>query len=243
MAGMAAPHTPSRDPRSTHIDPTGVRAVYNQVADTYADHFPATEPESALELGMIDLFCSLIGGERRVLDAGCGAGRLLPYLAERGCTVEGVDLSPGMIARARRDHPEFPVEVASLSDLSHPGDTFDGVFSWYSTIHTDDAALPGLVSEMRRVLRPGGLMLLAFQTGSGVRDIAEGFRKRGHAVELLRAHRTPAEVGALLAAQGMTSVARFDRLPLGSERDGQAVLIVREETDTYGPDALSPPAP
>lgn len=210
------------------IDPAGVRAAYDEVADTYADHFTATEAESPLELGMIDLFCSLLEGQRRVLDAGCGVGRLLPHLAGRGCTVEGVDLSPGMVARARADHPEFPAQVASLDDLPHADDTVDGVFSWYSTIHTGDADLPGLITEMRRVLRPGGLLLLAFQTGTGVRDIAQAFREHGHEVELLRAHRSLEEVGARLTEQGMTSVARFDRLPLGTERDRQAVLIARE---------------
>ena len=47
---------------------------------------------------MVEHFVSLLPGERRVLDAGCGAGRMMPVLAAHGCRVEGVDLSPEMVA-------------------------------------------------------------------------------------------------------------------------------------------------
>ncbi len=73
-----------------------MRWAYDEVADTYADHFRSTEPELPAELGMIDHFAALLPGDRRVLDAGCVAGRMLPILAGLGCQVEGVDFSPGI---------------------------------------------------------------------------------------------------------------------------------------------------
>ena len=66
-----------------------MRLAYDEVADTYADHFRSTEPELPVELAMIEHFASLLPGDRRVLDAGCGAGRMLPLLAALGCQVEG----------------------------------------------------------------------------------------------------------------------------------------------------------
>src|SRR5690348_12567432 len=123
-------------------DELAVRLAYDEVADTYADHFRATEPEMPVELAMVQHFTTLLSGERRVLDAGCGAGRMMPHLAALGCRVEGVDLSPEMIRRSRRDHSSFPAQVASLTDLPFKDESFEGVFLWYSTIHSPDADLP-----------------------------------------------------------------------------------------------------
>ena len=62
-------------------DEQAVRAAYDEVADTYADRFRSTEPEQPVDLAMIEHFASLLHGEKRVVDAGCGAGRLLPMLS------------------------------------------------------------------------------------------------------------------------------------------------------------------
>lgn len=107
-------------------DELAVQAAYDQVADAYADHLRSTEPELPLELAMVEHFASLLVGERHVLDAGCGPGRMMPVLAGFDCRVEGVDLSPGMIRRARQDHPSLRSQVASISDLPYPDGSFDG---------------------------------------------------------------------------------------------------------------------
>ena len=207
-------------------DEHSVRVAYDEVADSYADHLRSTEPEQPVELAMIDHFASLLTGERRVLDAGCGAGRLLPLLADLGCRVEGIDLSPGMIRRAQRDHPSFATRVGSLTELPYPDASFDGYVSWYSTIHSVDADLPRIFGEAHRVLRAGGVALLAFQAGAGTRDVADAYRRHGHDVRLERYNRTPAAIAELLAAAGLQEVARLERRPAGPhERDGQAVLI------------------
>jgi SAM-dependent methyltransferase len=201
--------------------------AYDQVADTYADRFPSTEPELRVELAMVEHFASLLAGERRVLDAGCGAGRMMPVLAALGCRVEGIDLSPEMVRRSRRDHSGFPAQVGSITDVPYPGNCFDGVVSWYSTIHTNDADLPRVMSEARRVLRPGGLLLIAFQSGSGVRDVSDSYRRYGHDIVLRRYNRTPDQIAHAVASAGMTEVARLTRAAAAHERDAQAVLIAQ----------------
>lgn len=208
-------------------DEQAVGAAYDDIADTFADTFRATEPEQPVELAMVEHFASLLSGERRVLDAGCGAGRMFPVLRELGCTVEGVDLSAGMIRRARADHPEFPSQVGTLTDLPCAESTFDGVFSWYSTIHSADVDLARIAREIRRVLRPGGVALVAFQSGSGTRGLSESYRKHGHDITLHRYLRTPDQVSEVLAGAGLQEVARLERGPMGRERDNQAVLIAR----------------
>jgi SAM-dependent methyltransferase len=202
-----------------------VRVAYDEVADTYAERFRTTEPELPLELAMVEHFASLLTGNRRVLDAGCGAGRMLPLLAELGCVAEGVDLSPEMVRRGRSDHPEFVTQVASITDLPFEDSSFDGVFSWYSTIHGDDEALATALSEFRRVLRPGGLVLVAFQSGSGVQDLSEAYRRQGHDVALVRYRRSAGEVVDALRGAGLSEVARLERQAAEHERDPQAVVV------------------
>src|SRR5687768_8290468 len=107
--------------------PDGVRVAYDTVAHDYAAHLPDTRAETALDLAMVDAFAEAVsgGGDPRVLDAGCGTGRMSAYLTERGCLVEGVDLSPGMVAMARRDHPALRFDVGSLTELPHADGQFE----------------------------------------------------------------------------------------------------------------------
>lgn len=202
-----------------------VRAAYDTVADTYADAFRTTEPERPAELGMIEHFASLVTGSRRVLDAGCGAGRMMPVLAGWGCEVEGVDLSPEMVRRARADHGGFNTQVASLNELPFDDDSFDGVFSWYSTIHSPDDDLSRIAREVRRVLCPSGLFLVAFHAGSGRIDVSESYRPHGHEIVLHRFNRTVEQMREVLASSGFREVACLSRAAAEHERNGQAVLI------------------
>lgn len=208
-------------------DEAAIRSAYDEVADVYADFFPSTEPEQPVDLAMIEHFVAALGPDPLVLDAGCGAGRMMPFLAGLGCRVEGVDLSAGMVRRARSDHGRFPSRVASLTALPFAAGTFDGVFSWYSTIHVDDGEVALMLREAGRVLRAGGLLLIAFQTGDGVREVGRGFRDCGHDIRLLRYHRRAVLMEGELRRAGFSVIASLDRAPVGPEADGQAVLIGR----------------
>ncbi|MBO1756549.1 class I SAM-dependent methyltransferase [Allobranchiibius sp. CTAmp26] len=204
-----------------------VRSAYDAVALEYASRFPGTEPEQPVDLAMIDHFISLLGRKTAdVLDAGCGPGRMSAYLSDRGCTVHGVDLSPGMIAMAQRDHPGLATQVASIANLPFADATFDGLLYWYSIIHVPDPELPEVFEQARRVLRPGGVMLVAFQAGNGVSDVGAAYRRLGYAVTLTRFDRTAEHVSGRLALAGFTEEARLVRRPVGEKND-QAFLIVR----------------
>lgn len=202
-------------------------AAYDTVAEAYAETFPDTRAELPVDLAMIDHFIALLPDGPRVLDAGCGTGRMLPYLAARGCQVQGVDLSSEMLRCARRDHGEFPTRVGTLLDLDEPDSTFDGVFSWYSTVHSPDEELRRIVAEFHRVLRPGGHVVLGFQSGSEVIAVGERYRERGLDVTLQRWQRRAGDMAEVLAECGFTVVAQMERAAVGMEREGQAVVVGR----------------
>lgn len=97
----------------------------------------------------------------RVLDAGCGHGPLAAALQERGAVVSGFDLSPAMIAIAReRLGDDADVRVADLAaPLPYPDEGFD-VVTISLALHYVEDWMPTL-AEVRRVLRPGGRLLVA----------------------------------------------------------------------------------
>lgn len=207
----------------------GVRHAYDTVAEDYAAHLPDTRVEARLDLAMVDAFVAAVtsGDDKRVLDAGCGTGRMSRYVAQRGCLVEGVDLSPGMVAMARRDGPDLGVTVGSLSELPYANDQFAGVLLWYSIIHTPPAGQGRIFAEAARVLRPGGHLLVGCQAGAGTRDVAPAYRRLGHEVELARHLYTADQVATLIEAAGLREVCRLVRRAQGNERDDQAVLLAR----------------
>lgn len=117
----------------------------------------------------------------RVLDLGCGAGRHLAYLASRGFTVDGMDISPNGLryTRERLIDANLPVRLslADMTDLPYAGCCFDAIVSTYVIHHNREAGLRKTISEIWRLLKPGGV---AFITIPSIRG---GRNERGEVLE------------------------------------------------------------
>ena len=96
---------------------------------------------------------------RRTLDVGCGEGRLTRHLASLGHTVAGIDASPTLVAAARELAPDMDLRVADAAKLPFDDAAFDRVVSFMCLHDVDD--LDGAVSEIARVLEPGGVASIA----------------------------------------------------------------------------------
>ncbi|GAB3454905.1 hypothetical protein GCM10027570_35360 [Streptomonospora sediminis] len=98
------------------------------------------------------------------LDFGCGAGRLTNALAERFDNVVGVDISPPMLAEARRldrSGGRIDFRLNDRPDLGAFGDdTFDLVYTDLVLQHLPPQLAAGYVREFTRVLRPGGALVI-----------------------------------------------------------------------------------
>lgn len=149
------------------------------------------------------------------------------YLVDRGCDVQGLDLSPGMIKIARQQHPDLTFTVGSLTDLPYPDHHFGGVLLWYSIIHTPPISQARIFTEIARVLRPGGHVLIGSQSGQGVRDVAPAYRAFGHEVELFRYLNSADEIVARIESAGLHELARLVRRASGSEHDDQTAVLAK----------------
>jgi SAM-dependent methyltransferase len=99
----------------------------------------------------------------RVLELGCGAGRLTGYLSEIASSTHGLDISPAMVAYCRRRYPRATFGVGDLRDVSafKPG-SFDVIVASYNVIDVlGDAERAGVLEGIHRVLRPGGLLIMS----------------------------------------------------------------------------------
>lgn len=179
-----------------HLD--DIRTSYDTVATSYAELVrdgADGEPES------FDLLAKL-ADDRPVLDVGCGPGRTTGVLAARGLQVTGIDLSPGMIEVARRDHPELDFRVGSMTGLDLPDGEFGGVVSWWSIIHLPRDVVPQAIAEFYRVLAPGGVLLLGFHVGTESTHKTSGYG--GHPMNI-HVHRwTSAALTEIAVTAGFT---------------------------------------
>lgn len=137
---------------------------YNRVAAEYARRLYGELAGKPLDREVLDRFAGRLAGRGTVCDMGCGPGQIARYLADRGLPVVGIDLSPGMVAQAAALNPDLSFRTGDMRALDEPDGAWVGIAAFYSIIHIPRAEVVEALREMRRVLRPGGLLLLAFHT-------------------------------------------------------------------------------
>lgn len=191
------------DPRAEAL-----RAGYATVAHAYAEHLVGELAGKPLDRAFLGAFVERARGA--ILDLGCGPGHVAAFLAGRGATVEGVDLSPEMIAEARARFPAIAFTVGDMFALPHADGAVTGIVAFYAIVHVPTEELAGAVAEMRRVLAPGGALALAFHAGTERPHVDELF---GEKTSLDFVFHEPAAVIAALAAAGFSIEARLDRAP------------------------------
>ncbi|APU43725.1 MULTISPECIES: class I SAM-dependent methyltransferase [unclassified Streptomyces] len=207
-----------------------VRASYDAVAVDYA-RLQGTEPAGKpLDRAMLAAFAECVRGEgtgtgRAVADLGCGPGWVTARLDGLGVRAFGVDLSPAMVAVARRTYPGLRFEVGSMAALDVADGVLGGVVAWNSTLHTPPPELPAVFAEFARVLAPGGHVLIAFEAGDGQVRLERAY---GHPVDLDVYRMPPDRIAALLAGAGLAETARLHRAPTSGETAPQGFLLARK---------------
>lgn len=141
---------------------TLVVSVYDEIAQAYCDKYFEFTSE---DLPHLERFIKLLPKGARVLDVGCGPGGGVKYLLSQGFNAEGIDLSPKMIQLARAQVPNGKFSLMDMMSTEYPSDIFDGLMANYSLIHVPTADLANVLSELRRILKNGGKMLILSMIG------------------------------------------------------------------------------
>lgn len=110
-----------------------------------------------------------------VLDLGCGAGAFTRLLADWGAAPVGVELSEGALRRARDRHAELDFRLAEADGALPLADSSVDV-CWASQVLAHVADTAGLLSEVRRVLRPRGALVVTTPYHGPVRTLALALR-------------------------------------------------------------------
>ena len=202
------------------------RTSYDTVAADYADVVRDAlasqhHLRAALEV-LADEVRAAGGGP--VADLGCGPGHFTAHLCELGVDAFGIDLSPGMIELARREHPGIRFEVGSMTDPL-PG-PLAGALVWWSLIHVPDAEVPTVLRHIHDALRPGGLVSIGFHVGDETRHKTEGYG--GHPMNLDIHLRQPEQLVDWLHEAGFAINTKL-LLDLDQRRP-QAILVAHRPT-------------
>ena len=189
-----------------------VRAAYDLVAGSYADALGDELNHKPFDAWLLDRVAGLAEGDP-VVEVGCGPGQVAARLAVAGADVTGLDLSPAMVAEARRRVSSVSFEVGDLRALIRPPRAlgWGAVVAWYALVHFAPSELGPTMAGLARPLRPGGWLALALHVGAQVRHTTDLF---GHEVDLDFVLHDPAEVLAAVRGSGLEVVESYRRSPL-----------------------------
>jgi len=159
-------------------DVSDLRDSYDEVAEEYVTRIFHELEHKPLDRTLLDRFAAEVRGVGPVCDIGCGPGQPARYLHERGVQALGIDLSLGMVEQARQLNPGIEFRQGNMAALDVPDDSWGGIVAFYSIIHIPHTEVVSVLREFQRVLRPGGLLLLAFHQGQEVIHLDEWWGKR-----------------------------------------------------------------
>lgn len=142
-----------------------IRENYDRLAEEYASHLFDELAKKPFDRKALNRFAAEVRSLGDVCDLGCGPGHIARYLRDAGTNVFGLDLSPRMIEEARRLNPDISFRVGDMMALDVPDGSLAGIVAFYAIVNTPKESLPLVFREMRRVLKPGGLLLLSLHIG------------------------------------------------------------------------------
>ncbi len=151
-----------------------LQSSYDRVAENYAKQFRDEVDKKPFDRKMLDWLAEKVGGLGVICDMGCGPGQIASYLHSQGVEVCGVDLSQAMVRQAQGLNPDIPFQRGDMLALAHVAEnSYGGIAAFYSIVHIPRQKVVQALQELKRVLRPKGVLLLAFHIGQGITHLDE----------------------------------------------------------------------
>jgi SAM-dependent methyltransferase len=204
-----------------------VQGSYDRVAEEYARRIFGELEHKPFDCQLLDRFAARVKGRGPVCDLGCGPGHVARYLHERGVRVFGIDLSPVMLEQAQRLNPGIPFRQGDMLSLNFLDNAWGGIAAFYSIIHIPRTEVCTALAEMKRVLRPGGLLLVAFHVGDETVHLDEWW---GHTVSVNFQFFRPEDMADSLRATGfeIEELLERDPYPEVEHQSRRAYIVARK---------------
>jgi ubiquinone/menaquinone biosynthesis C-methylase UbiE len=177
-----------------------------EVSDTAYDNFMGRYSER-----LAPKFADFAGVQagQKVLDVGAGTGALTAELLRRGADVAGADPSPPFVAALGRKFPGADMRAATAEDLPWPDESFDAALAQLVLTFMNDA--PAGIAEMRRAVRPGGVVAAAMWDRQGMEMLAAVHRTQvalaaTGTTEARTLYRSRDEIEGLFAGAGFSDM-------------------------------------
>jgi SAM-dependent methyltransferase len=187
-----------------------VQASYDRVAAEYVQRIYGELEHKPLDRELLNRFAAKLPRGGPVCDLGCGPGHVARYLHERGAHVCGIDLSAEMVRLAQQLNPGIEFCQGDMLALGIDDGAWDGVVAFYSIIHIPRPQVVAALEEIKRVLRPAGLLLLAVHIGDEVLHLDEWW---GQQVSLDFSFYCPGAMKSFLESVGFTVEELIERDP------------------------------
>lgn len=209
--------------------PESVRSAYDLACQAYARKFVNELDHKPLDRELLQQFAAIVGTERPVLDLGCGPGHTTAQLTTLGLQATGVDLSSKMIEVASRLFPQSQFEVGNFLALRHKDSSVGGILAFYCIVHLVPEQLVPAFSEMYRVLRDDGVLLLSFHVGSEVIR-AENFLDTTAVLNF--SFFEPDQIEAALSSVGFNRINIRVRAPYDTEHPSRRGYVFAHKSTT-----------
>jgi ubiquinone/menaquinone biosynthesis C-methylase UbiE len=196
-----------------------IQKSYDGIADEYARHLYSELDNKPLDRELLTRFAARVKGKGAICDMGCGPGHIARFLHDAGTNVFGLDLSSRMIEEARRLNPEISFRQGNMLALDLPDTSLAGIAAFYAIVNLPRAPLPQVFREMARVLKPDGLLLLAFHIGD---ETLQPVALWGRPVSMDFYFFPPHAIQRDLEAAGLTVEELIERKPYAPEVEHQS---------------------
>lgn len=142
--------------------PEQTRRTYDAIAATYAEQSSRPFPQLLADIGALE---ARLSTGALIADIGCGPGRDIDLMRQRGFRVVGFDLSFGQLRTGGR----FGVAQADMQAIPVRTGALDAIWCYAALLHIPHRTVPSVLAEFARVVRPGGLLQLVVAEGDGER--------------------------------------------------------------------------
>lgn len=201
-----------------------LRSTYDKIADDYhKDHLGDSWDDDH-----IAAFIKMIPDNGKVLELGCGPGVDVGKLLKGGLTkIYGFDLSDKLLDIARKDYSNCEFIQGDMRQLPYEENFFDGVFSKAVLLHIAKRNIDQVLSEITRVLKPGGSIHIAIKKGEGEKEIEEN--DYGYSYSRLFSYWETNKFQQVLINHGI-KIIRIDELPVPEKQQTWIKILAKKSS-------------